>query len=101
MLEIQGDTSFACIRIQENMPHAGVVHRPDMAHVVAFWGFHLDDLCAQLGKDLCCKRSHHHGGEIENFDARQRTGGARRRSSVHVYSGIIPACLMSALQCVS
>jgi hypothetical protein len=57
MLEIQDDTSFACIRIQENMPHAGVVHRPDMAHVVAFWGFHLDDLCTQLTKQLSGKRA--------------------------------------------
>ena len=75
MLEIENDTSLACVGMQEDMPHPSMVHGADMAHVVAFRGLHLDDLCAQLRQDLGRKRPHDDRGQVENLHTCQRTGG--------------------------
>jgi hypothetical protein len=66
------DAALSTIRLAADVPHARVVHRPDVTHVVAFGGFELDDIGTKSGKDLRREWAHDHRGEVENLDAAKR-----------------------------
>ena len=81
-------------RLRNMWPMPGFFIGADVAHVVAFVRFDLDHVGAQLGEDLGRERTHHDGGEIENFHPGQRTW----HFFTCAYSGGIPAARTSLPQ---
>ena len=73
LFQVEHDAALAAVQSEKHVTHARIFHRTRMAHVVAFVGFDLDHVGAQLGEDLGCERTHDDGGEVEDLHPFQWT----------------------------
>ena len=61
--------SFVAVGIDEDMPHAFVLHGPRMAHDVSAWGLYLDDVCAVVAQNLGRIRTQDYASEVDDAQA--------------------------------
>ena len=94
LLQVEHEAALAAVEVQVEVPHAAVLHRRHVAHVVAFVRLDLDDVGAELGEDLGRERTHHDGGEVEDPSPRTRDLAC----CVACYSGWMPASRTSLPQ---
>jgi hypothetical protein len=85
--EVEHDTAFIAVGLQEQRSHAGVPPRTDPAHGVTGLGFDLDHIRAQISQQLGGRWPHDDGGQVQHPYARQRPG--RRRVQFPIDRGCL------------
>src|SRR5262249_35829833 len=71
--QIQCNTAFGTVRVQEKGPHTSVAAWTNMANDISFRSFDLDHFSAEVTHGLGRERPHEHTCKIKDANSRQRS----------------------------
>jgi ABC-type uncharacterized transport system ATPase component len=66
LFQVQHDRALVAVGVDENVAHAGVLHRARVAHDVAARRLDLDDVSTIVTQNLRGIRPQHHPGHVDD-----------------------------------